>query len=81
MSRNVPPVSEAVQWARQLLRRVENPMEVFKNNSTVMQSVVSGEGGTLYLNRGGQKMDMLVFAGFITSVQASQSPGDCTGQV
>ena len=45
MSRNVPPVSEAVQWARHLLRRVEIPMEVFKNNSTVMQSVVSVREG------------------------------------
>lgn len=40
VSRNVPPVSEAVQWARQLLRRVEEPMMVFRNNTVVMQSMV-----------------------------------------
>lgn len=39
-SRNIPPVAEAVQWARELLKRVEKPMEVFKNHSIIMQSMV-----------------------------------------
>jgi len=41
VSRNVPPIAGAVAWVRQLLRRVEGPMEVFRNDSAVMQSVVS----------------------------------------
>ena len=41
LCRNAPPVSQAVQWARQLLMRVEEPMKAFKSNNTVMQSVVS----------------------------------------
>ena len=41
LPRNVPPVAGAVAWVRQLLRRVEGPMEIFRNDTTVMQSVVS----------------------------------------
>lgn len=49
MSRNVPPIAGAVAWVRQLLRRVEGPMEVFRNDSAVMQSVVSDTTCTLPL--------------------------------
>ncbi len=40
MSRNAPPVAGAVSWARQLLRRVEEPMVAFKQEGSVLQSKV-----------------------------------------
>lgn len=43
VSRNSPPVAEAVQWARQLLARVEQPMQFFRDNSTVMKSLVNNK--------------------------------------
>lgn len=49
MSRNIPPIAGTVAWVRQLLRRVEGPMEVFRNDSAVMQSVVSDPTRTLPL--------------------------------
>ena len=36
--RNTPPVSGAIAWARQLYRRIENPMKEFKNNTNVLDS-------------------------------------------
>ncbi|KAJ3097005.1 Dynein heavy chain 5, axonemal [Phlyctochytrium planicorne] len=36
--RNTPPVSGAIAWARQLYRRIENPMRQFKNNTSVLES-------------------------------------------
>ena len=41
LSRNAPPIAGVVSWARQLLRRVEEPMEVFRRDSGILQSVVS----------------------------------------
>jgi len=40
MSRNAPPVAGAVAWVRQLLRRVEEPMKVFKQEGSVLQTNV-----------------------------------------
>ena len=36
MSRNAPPVAGNIQWARQLLRRIEEPMRKFQSNKNVM---------------------------------------------
>ena len=36
MSRNAPPVAGNIQWARQLLRRIEEPMRKFQTNKSVM---------------------------------------------
>ena len=41
LSRNAPPVAGVVSWARQLLRRIEEPMQSFKSNSAILQSNVS----------------------------------------
>jgi hypothetical protein len=38
---NAPPIAGVVSWSRQLLRRVEEPMEVFRRDTDVMESVVS----------------------------------------
>jgi hypothetical protein len=35
-ARNTPPVAGAVAWARQLLRRIEKPMEVFQRQRAVL---------------------------------------------
>ena len=37
--RNTPPVSGAIAWARQLYRRIEVPMKIFKSNSMVLESL------------------------------------------
>lgn len=37
--RNTPPVSGAIAWARQLYRRIEVPMKIFKSNSSVLDSL------------------------------------------
>jgi dynein heavy chain len=37
--RNTPPVAGAIAWARQLYRRIENPMKEFKANTTVLDSI------------------------------------------
>ncbi|KAJ3249557.1 Dynein heavy chain 5, axonemal [Chytriomyces hyalinus] len=37
--RNTPPVSGAIAWARQLYRRIENPMRQFKNNTSILDSM------------------------------------------
>jgi dynein heavy chain len=36
--RNYPPVSGAIAWARQLFRRIENPMKFFKKNTNVLET-------------------------------------------
>ena len=36
--RNTPPVSGAIAWARQLYRRIEIPMKVFKSHTNVLDS-------------------------------------------
>jgi dynein heavy chain len=36
--RNQPPVSGAISWARQLYRRLENPMVLFKANTTILDT-------------------------------------------
>lgn len=36
--RNMPPVSGAITWARQLYRRVEMPMRYFKEKTSVLES-------------------------------------------
>lgn len=36
--RNLPPVSGAIAWARQLYRRIEFPMKEFKNNTSTLES-------------------------------------------
>jgi len=33
--RNAPPVAGAIQWSRQLLKRIEGPMVVFRDNKSV----------------------------------------------
>lgn len=48
LSKNAPPIAGVVSWSRQLLRRVEEPMEVFRKDPDVMESVVS-ELNELYL--------------------------------
>ncbi|KAL5009692.1 hypothetical protein ScPMuIL_011997 [Solemya velum] len=35
--RNAPPVAGAIHWARQLLKRIEDPMKVFRDNKAVNQ--------------------------------------------
>lgn len=34
--RNAPPVAGSIMWARQLLRRIEEPMKKFAHNKTIM---------------------------------------------
>lgn len=36
MQRNAPPVAGNIQWARQLLRRIEGPMKKFEQNKSIM---------------------------------------------
>ena len=35
MLRNAPPVAGAIHWSRQLLKRIEDPMKVFRDNKAV----------------------------------------------
>ena len=35
MLRNAPPVAGAINWSRQLLKRIEDPMKVFRENKAV----------------------------------------------
>lgn len=37
--RNTPPVSGAIAWARQLYRRIEIPMKIFKSNTSVLDTL------------------------------------------
>ncbi|ELU05307.1 hypothetical protein CAPTEDRAFT_162628 [Capitella teleta] len=36
--RNLPPVAGKISWARQLYRRIEAPMKVFKTNADILKS-------------------------------------------
>eukprot|EP01135_Chromosphaera_perkinsii_P010177 Nk52_evm43s2039 gene=Nk52_evmTU43s2039 len=36
--RNTPPVAGAISWARQLFRRIENPMKIFNTKADLMQT-------------------------------------------
>ena len=38
LPRNAPPVAGDILWARQLLRRIEEPMRHFAKNETIMKS-------------------------------------------
>ena len=33
--RNAPPVAGAITWSRQLLKRIEDPMKVFRDNKAI----------------------------------------------
>lgn len=35
--RNLPPVAGKISWARQLYRRIEAPMKVFKTNADILK--------------------------------------------
>ncbi|XP_053397319.1 dynein axonemal heavy chain 5-like isoform X6 [Mercenaria mercenaria] len=35
--RNAPPVAGAIHWSRQLLKRIEDPMKVFRDNKAITQ--------------------------------------------
>ncbi|XP_052708586.1 uncharacterized protein LOC128183562 isoform X10 [Crassostrea angulata] len=35
--RNAPPVAGAIHWSRQLLKRIEDPMKIFRDNKAVNQ--------------------------------------------
>ena len=35
MVRNAPPVAGAIYWSRQLLKRIEDPMKIFRDNKAV----------------------------------------------
>ena len=35
MTRNAPPVAGAIHWSRQLLKRIEEPMKVLRENKSV----------------------------------------------
>jgi len=35
--RNLPPVAGRIAWARQLFRRIEAPMKVFKKNPDILK--------------------------------------------
>ena len=35
--RNAPPVAGAIYWSRQLLKRIEDPMKVFRDNKAITQ--------------------------------------------
>ena len=37
-TRNMPPVSGNIMWARHLLRRIEEPMDKFQGNDAVLKS-------------------------------------------
>jgi len=36
-SRNLPPIAGRIAWARQLLRRIEAPMKVFKTHPDILK--------------------------------------------
>ena len=38
LPRNAPPVAGDIMWARQLLRRIEEPMRKFATNEAIMRS-------------------------------------------
>lgn len=40
IARDMPPVAGNIMWARQLLRRIEEPIKVFKANKNVMKTKV-----------------------------------------
>lgn len=35
--RNLPPIAGKIAWARQLYRKIENPMKVFKNKPEILK--------------------------------------------
>lgn len=35
--RNAPPAAGAIYWSRQLLKRIEEPMKIFRDNKAVTQ--------------------------------------------
>ena len=35
MLRNAPPVAGAIHWSRQLMKRIEDPMKVFRDNRAI----------------------------------------------
>ena len=38
IARNLPPVAGNILWARQLLRRIEAPMAIFKDSADLMRT-------------------------------------------
>ncbi|BFZ10052.1 hypothetical protein BsWGS_13093 [Bradybaena similaris] len=46
--RNAPPVAGAIYWSRQLLKRIEDPMKIFRENKTVTSLVDFGNQVRIY---------------------------------
>ena len=38
-SRNLPPIAGRIAWARQLFRRIEAPMKIFKQNPEILKVI------------------------------------------
>jgi dynein heavy chain len=75
ISRNTPPVSGAISWARQLYRRIEMPMRIFKENSSILESSEAKKHIRNYnkLARALMEFEMLWYRSWYSIVEQAKS--------
>ena len=79
--RNLPPVSGAIAWARQLYRRIEFPMKEFKNNTSTLESAEAKKHIRNYnkLARALIEFELLWYRSWYSIVERSTTSGGLTG--
>eukprot|EP00002_Diphylleia_rotans_P021973 TRINITY_DN428_c1_g1_i1.p1 TRINITY_DN428_c1_g1~~TRINITY_DN428_c1_g1_i1.p1 ORF type:complete len:4548 (+),score=958.95 TRINITY_DN428_c1_g1_i1:229-13872(+) len=73
--RNAPPVAGNISWARQLLRRIEEPMKKFQENKSVMASKEAKKIIKVYnrVARALIEFETLWYLAWVKSVDAAKS--------
>jgi dynein heavy chain len=73
--RNAAPIAGNVMWARQLLRRIEDPMKLFKNMKSIMNSKESKKICKLYnkVGRALVEFETLWFNAWCKAIESSKS--------
>ncbi|XP_052807224.1 dynein axonemal heavy chain 5-like isoform X2 [Mya arenaria] len=73
--RNLPPVAGKIAWARQLYRKIENPMKAFKTKPVILKSSEAKKIVRNYNKMAGVLMEyeMLYHRGWLRAVEAAKS--------
>ncbi|KAL0251634.1 hypothetical protein GEMRC1_000846 [Eukaryota sp. GEM-RC1] len=75
IARNRPPVSGAIEWARQLARRIQEPMELFQERAPHVLSLPDGRKTVRTYNKLSQALfeyESLYFKAWVDSIQTAR---------
>jgi dynein heavy chain len=75
VARDLPPIAGKIAWARQLFRRIQEPMEAFQQHPTIMQTAEARKIVKNYnkLAKVLLEFEMLYHRGWLRQVEAAKS--------